>query len=120
MKLGRVSDGDRLFRHCVYPVAFNSSGVVVREKMWNLRAINGALHGSLAWERYAPTGDYVHGYGCRLAYIRNEKKRQSGKFTEKTRQHYCGAYDLTGRAVRRLASIPELSEIASADIVHQI
>ncbi len=120
MKLGRVSDGDSLFRHCVFPIAFNNKGVV-QEKMWNLTPMeDGALHGSLAWERYAPTVDYVHGYGCRLAFGRNEKKRKTGKFKEKERQHYCGAYQLRGHAVRALAITPELDEIASADIIHQI
>jgi hypothetical protein len=120
MKLGRVADGDSLFRHCVFPIAVNKKGII-HEKMWNLTPMeDGALHGSLAWERYVPTVDFVHGYGCRLSFGRNEKKRKAGTFEEKKRQYYCGAYRLMGHAVRALAITQELDEIASADIVHQI
>lgn len=88
--------------------------------MWYLKFQDGALHGSLAWERYVPTAEYVHDYGCRLASGINERKQKAGKFKEKDRHHYCGAYQLSGHAVRALAVTAELDEVASADIIHLI
>ena len=122
MRLGRVPDGDRLFRLCVYPIAFNSKGTsFAHEKMWLLRPMSdGALHGSLAWERYVPTVEYVHAYGCRLASGINDNKRKKGMFKEKHRHYYCGAYEMRGQAVRALAITPQLDEIESADVIHQI
>ena len=120
MKFGRVPDGDRLFRLCIHPISFNRKSFAP-EKMWYLKLqADGALHGSLAWNRYAPAPEYVHGYGCRLAAGINEMKKRSGKFKEGNRHYYCGAYELSGSAIRELASIPELDEIASSDIVHQV
>ena len=89
--------------------------------MWKLKfQPDGALHSSLAWERYVPTVKYVHEYGCRLAFGINERKRVAGKFKEKDRHHYCGAYQLRGGAVRALAVTAGLNEVASADIIHLI
>jgi hypothetical protein len=50
----------------------------------------------------------------------NERKQKAGKFKEKYRHYYCGAYQLTGCLVRALAIAPGLDEVASADIIHQI
>ena len=120
MRLGRVPDGDSLFRHCVHPISFNKQTGFVPEKMWHLVLQNGTLHGSLAWERYVPTVKDVHGYGCRLASAINEAKRKKGKFKEKDRHYYCGAYRLWGRSLRALPTTAGLWEIASADVVHLI
>jgi hypothetical protein len=124
MKLGRVLDNDRLFRHCVYPIAFNTkTSSFANQKMWYFKPMaDGAIHASLAWERYVPTLEDLHGYGCRLAAGINERKRlrQGTKYREKDRHHYCGAYQVKGKAIRALAFTPELDGIESADIVHQI
>jgi hypothetical protein len=122
MKLGRIRNGNSLFRHCIYPISFNKkSASFAHEKMFYLQSQpDGALHGSLAWERYVPAPEYIHGYGCRLAAGINFRKRQAGKFSEKSRHYYCGAYQLTARTVRSLAITAGLDGVAAADIVHLI
>jgi hypothetical protein len=120
VKLGRVGDRDSLFRHCIYPISVKKTGLVL-EKMWFFEAgVDGLLHGSLAWDRYLPTSKYVHGYGCRLAAGINERKKAAGKLNERNRHYYCGAYSLSGEAVRALATTPEIDEIVFADVVHLI
>jgi hypothetical protein len=122
MGLGRIRNGNSLFRHCIYPISFNKkTSSFAYEKMWYLQIqSDGAFHGSLAWERYVPTAEYVHGYGCRLASGINTRKKEAGKFKEKDRHFYCGAYQVRGQAVRALASIAGLDEIASTNVVHQV
>jgi hypothetical protein len=122
MSLGRVSDGDSLFRHCIHPLSFNKKATIFAfERMWYLPlGPDGAFHGSLAWERYVPTTEYVHGYGCRLASGINDRKLATGNYKGKDRHYYCGAYQLSGRAIRELTAMPGLGEIASSDVVHLI
>jgi hypothetical protein len=50
----------------------------------------------------------------------NEKERETGKFKEKTRRIYCGAYELKAKAVFALAMADGLNEILSADVLHQV
>jgi hypothetical protein len=119
MACGRIPDSDNLFRLCRHPVAFNG-GVFVNQRFWHLEYKNGVLHGSLVWERYAPTAEYVHTLGCRMASTTNEKRRRAGRLKDRDRHVYCGAYQLTGRLVRALATTPGLYEVATADVVHQI
>ena len=117
----RISDDNNLFRHSVYPTSFQGK-TFAREKLLKLYdEVNGAerlIVASVAWERYLPTTKYIHLYGCRLASKRNDKARRENKFKEKSRQIYCGAYQIEARAVR--AIVDELPEILRADVVHQI
>jgi hypothetical protein len=39
---------------------------------------------SLTWERYVPTTELIHAYGCRLAFQMNETLQTAGKFKEKS------------------------------------
>ena len=50
----------------------------------------------------------------------NENDRAAGRFKEKNRKVYCGAYELKGKAVRALANSTELNEILSADVIHHV
>jgi hypothetical protein len=122
MRRRRIPDSDGLFRYCNYPFSFKSQGKLFAwEKMWYLKRDQGkgTLLGSLAWERYVPLTKHVHAYGCRIVFRMNEKLRAEGKF-ERERRIYCGAYQLKANAVRALATTPELNEISSADVVHNI
>ena len=116
-----IPNDDNLFRHSIYPVSFRGKRFA-QEKLLRLEEETaGSLVTSLAWERYAPTAQYVHEYGCRLAVRRNKQKRDEGKYKEKDRQIYCGVYQLTGGAVRSLANQGRpLDEIVRADVVHEV
>jgi hypothetical protein len=81
---------------------------------------DGSIEASLAWERYVPTTELIHGYGCRLASGINARKQAEGKTRAKNRHVYCGAYELKANAIRALAATEGLTEILSADVVHQI
>jgi hypothetical protein len=119
MTCRRIADGDTLFRHSIHPVSFKGR-VFVWEKCLHLVDRPDGFLGSLAWERYLPTSELIHEYGCRLALRRNQKKRAEGRYKDKDRQIYCGAYQLRRRAIRNLGSADGLDEILYADAVHRI
>jgi hypothetical protein len=76
---------------------------------------------SVAWQKYAPTQEHVHGYGCRLASKRNDKKLQDGKLTQNTRQIYCGAYHLTAGRIRGIFNCDDVyNPVTAAEINHLI
>lgn len=110
-----------MFRHCVFPIAFRGNPkTFAREKFIHLEPVNGILMTSVAWEKCVPTKQLVHQYGCRLARGMNEKKLLQGKYKEKDRHVYCGAYQLLARDIRALPRSDGLEEIASADVIHAI
>ena len=120
MGQSRIADRDNYFRHSVYPVSFRGKSFASKNLMALRDLADGSLLTSLTWQQYVPTTSYIHSYGCRMASRRNDKKRADGAYKEKNRQVYCGAYQLTGRAVRALATVENLHEISSADIIHHI
>jgi hypothetical protein len=75
---------------------------------------------SVAWRQYVPTEIFVHRYGCRLATKINRRKMEAGRFKEKDRHIYCGAYEMTAAAVRRIAATEGFSELASVEVNHLI
>jgi hypothetical protein len=117
---GHIPDRDSLFRHSIHPLAFR--GVrFAQEKLLKLYdQEDGSLLASLTWGRYVPTTKLIHDSGCRLALHMNEKDRAAGKFKEKNRRIYCGAYELKGVAIRALAASEGLNEILSADVIHHV
>jgi len=127
MKVRRIPDGDSLFRHAIFPASFRSTSSFERtlfayEKLMNFKydESDRSLLTSLAWERYDPTIRHIHGHGCRTAFRRNQDMRKRGTFKEKNRSIYCGAYQLTAKAIRELASIQNPGEISSAEATHDI
>ncbi len=117
---GRIPDGDSLFRHAIYPL-FLSKKMFASEKFIHFsKQDDGSFLTSLAWQRYVPTINHIHGYGCRVALGINDRRRATGKFTEKNRHIYCGAYCLGANAVRALVSTDNLDEISSAEVIHHI
>src|SRR5258708_9153158 len=74
----------------------------------------------MAWERFGPTSDYIHRYGCRLASGQNDRDRVQGRFKDDSRKIYCGACQMRGKAIRALAVTEGLNEIVSADVIHHI
>jgi len=120
MKPNHIWDRDNLFRHSVYPVSFKGKRFNFG-KLIGLRGPDaGPLVTSLAWQKFVPSTDYVHRYGCRLAARRNANNTAKGKDIKASRQLYCGAYALTGAAVRALACTEQLNEISNADVIHEI
>jgi hypothetical protein len=116
-----IADGDSLFRQSVHPVSFRGGKAFAWAKCLMLYdEPDASLLASLTWDRYVPTTEAVHGYGCRLAFRMNEKKRIAGKLTDKNRNVYCGAYQLKGKAIRALATVEGLNEVLSADVVHHV
>ena len=126
MFCGRIQDGDYLYRHTVFPLSFHKETFDKEtfdpSRLFHLvdDAVSGAILGSLAWERFVPTPEYIHAYGCRLASKINDKKRAGGELKRKHRHIYCGAYGLKARSVRALVSAEGLGEVASADVTHLV
>jgi hypothetical protein len=119
----RVPDGASLFRHCVHPIVFTGGKTFAPEKMFYLKPKNSPndVVSSVAWQKYAPTQDHIHGYGCRLAININNNKRKGGILRKKNRHIYCGAYHLSAARIRKLYNVddPE-SPIDSAEVNHLI
>jgi hypothetical protein len=120
MKCRRIPDGDSLFRHSIYPLSFKRKSFAWDKCLKLYDEDDGSLLASLTWERYVPTIELIHAYGCRLAFRMNDRERAAGKFKDKNRRVYCGAYQLKGRAIRALVACEGLDEIVSADVVHHV
>lgn len=120
MEWGHILDDDSLFRSSIYPVSFKGKQFAPERLIKLHDQADGSLIASLAWERYVPTIEYVHEYGCRLSFRINQKKRAEGKFKEKNRHVYGGSYHLRADALRALANTGGLGKISSTDIIHQI
>src|ERR1700675_1825275 len=113
--------GETLFRHCIFPLAFGGKSAFRQDLFWKLYdGEPGVIEASVAWERFVPTFQYVHDYGCRLALKMNVTQQKKGKFSEKSRRVYCGAYITSVDAVRSLVGADNLPEITSADVLHKI
>lgn len=120
MRCGRIPDGDSLFRQSIHPISFKGRAFAWEKCLKLYEEPDGSVLASLTWERYVPTTELVHDYGCRRAFSINEKKRTHGKLKDKDRHVYCGAYQLKGRAIRALATAEALNEILSADVIHHV
>ena len=122
MWFGRIPDRANLFRHSVHPLAFRGKRFAPQKlfKLYDDKQTETEVIASVAWQKYLPTEQHIHGYGCRLAFKMNEKKRQQGTFKENSRHIYCGAYQLTAAAVRRLANMEGLDQIVAAEVTHLI
>jgi hypothetical protein len=119
MRWGRIPDGDSLFRHAVFPTAFKSNKSFAPNKAIKLETQkDGSLLASLTWDRYVPSAEYIHDYGCRLVSRRNTRALAKGKL--KDRSVYCGAYELRARNVRELPTSENLDELLSADVIHHV
>ena len=116
-----VRNGDSLFRHVIFPLAFDKRDcVLVSRKLFNLTSVGRTILGSVAWDRYVPTPRSVEGYGCRLADGINRRKIVDGKLKEKNRHIYCGAYQINAEAIRALGPPIGIDEISSAEVVDQV
>src|SRR5271156_2111615 len=108
MKWGRITDSDRLFRLCTHPIAFKTAKknhiFDPKKVMYIQPQDDGSLAASFAWERFVPTTELVHAYGCRLSSGINRKKQNERKDPQKNRNVYCGAYQLQASDVRELVS----------------
>jgi hypothetical protein len=126
----RVRGSEYLYRSSVYPAAFRHKKklepVLVPALFFYLgdepNDVDGTqlVFGSLAWERFAPSWDHVHAYGCRIASRRNAKLEAEGRLDPSKRNVYCGSYALKARSIRSLVGLENLAEIVSADVVHKI
>jgi hypothetical protein len=120
MRWSKVPDHDSLFRHTIHPIAFKRKSFQWQKALKLYVADDGSLLASVVWERYVPTTEYIHAYGCRLALGINQSDRQRGKFKDSERKIYCGAYELKANKIRELSATEELPEVFSADVVHHI
>jgi hypothetical protein len=117
----KIPDDDNLYRHCVFPVAFrgnNKKRFAYDKLILLVDKSDGSVVASLAWGRYLPTAVCVHAYGCRLAARRNDAKRKEGTYKDKNRHIYCGAYQITARAIRALNN--DVEGVESADAIHRM
>jgi len=106
---------DNVFRGAHHPVVFRKNlfqpGPFLR--LWNDDNPR-TIEASFIWQRYAPALSHVHSFGCRTSKQRNHTRRPDKKDV------YCGAYNLKVSDIRGLASIEGLSEVATADITHEV
>jgi hypothetical protein len=112
-----IPSKDTLFRGAHHPVAFQRKAGLNPAKFMKLyweASKPELIEASFVWERYAPTLELVHNYGCRTSHKRNENSKP-GK-----RDVYCGAYQLNVDHVRRLVGIDRLPEVVGADVIHKI
>ncbi len=117
-----IPDEDSLFRAVIFPLAFNKAKQVAHNRMLALHPeSDGSLITSLAWRRYVPSTEQIHGYGCRVAHCMNlKKKAEVTEFKEEHRRVYSGSYHLKATAVRALVTTVGSREISSADIIHDM
>jgi hypothetical protein len=122
MSWGRIANDDRLFRLCTFPIAFKTGKKKCifepKKVMYIEPQDDGSLAASLAWQRFVPTADLVHQYGCRLSRGINKKKKDEGKYSDAKRNVYCGSYQLRASDVRDLPS--NVQGVVFADVYHQI
>jgi hypothetical protein len=118
MQCGRIPNSDKLFRHSVWPNGFKKKKFLPAGLVKLYDQSDGSILASLAWQRFFPNIESIHGYGCRLARKQNEQLAQQNKFSDKTRRIYCGAYQFTAESIRALATTNGLEEVASADVIH--
>jgi hypothetical protein len=118
MRWGYIRNSDNLFRHCIHPVSFKSGRFASGRTIKLYPEPDGALLASLVWQRFVPTTELLHDDGCRLADRINENERIGGRYREKNKKSYCGAYQIKADAVRALPT--ELDEIIFADVLHHI
>jgi hypothetical protein len=113
-----IPDSNSLFRGVHHSIAFVKGGKIFdKSRCFALRPNKSdprKLETSLVWERYAPTIECVHAYGCRLSSTRNLDRAPNKKDT------YCGAYHIKAYRIRDLARIPQVPEIVEADVIHLI
>jgi hypothetical protein len=127
MCFSSVPNGANLFRHVFHPVSFSGARATrfAQNKFLKLNDYFGAdgmqcgVIASVAWDRYLPTENHVHEYGCRLARKRNRGIEAAGK-TKASRNTYCGAYTFTAAALRALTGAVNLDEVISADVIHHV
>jgi hypothetical protein len=122
MMFDAVGKKDSVFRHVVYPLAFQVRGPVFQwhKTMHLVEDTDGSILTSVAWDRYLPTTDYVHAYGCRLALRMNKNLREKNKFRENDRRIYTGAYQIFADRIRALAGAGGPEDVISADVSHNI
>lgn len=122
VKPRHVPENDNVFRQCVFPVSFrgNKSRIFSYQKLLRLEESRGRLVTSVAWERYAPTTNHVHGYGCRLAEKRNTRLQPKDSYTKEKRSIYCGSYQLKLQNIRKLMRDQLLSEFKDSQIIHAV
>jgi hypothetical protein len=119
MNWGRIPDNDNLFRHCTHPISFKKDRFASEKVIKIYDEPDGkTLLASLAWQRFVPTTELVHGYGCRLSLGINNRANAKGKIDANRRNIYCGAYKLSADTVRALRT--DLDEVESADVIHNI
>lgn len=99
MRCGWISNGDKLFRHSVFPNGFKKDRFSPAGIIKFANQDDGSVLGSVTWQRFFPTTEHIHGYGCRLADKQNQKLVSKGEFTEKKRRVYCGAYQFTAELI---------------------
>jgi hypothetical protein len=116
MNLGRIPNSDNLFRLCTHPISFKKDIFVSKKVIKIFPQPDGSLLASLAWERFVPSAELVHAYGCRLALGINERAIARGKYQDENKNIYCGAYQVRASAVRALPN--EVDEVEFADVVH--
>jgi hypothetical protein len=118
VRWGRISNNQNLFRLCTYPIAFKRDKFVPEKAIKLHDQPDGSFAASVAWQRFAPNSELVHAYGCRLSAGINRKAKALEKYQQKTKNVYCGAYQLSANAVRSLAL--QVDDVEFADVLHQI
>jgi hypothetical protein len=113
----QVPDGEQVWRSAVFPIAFKKKKLSQRAlfKLYSAEASPFLVEMSLVREKYAPSLEMMHGFGCRLAAAQNRNRVADGKAADRI---YCGAYQLRCEDIRRLSEEPQLPEVRNAQVLH--
>jgi hypothetical protein len=114
-----LRDDEHIFRSAVFPVAFKKKQLSTKGflKLYASEDSPFTLEMSVAWQRFVPSEEMVHHFGCRLAASQN-KRRVSAQ--QKADRIYCGSYELSARDIRSLVGMQGLAAVSSAIILHKI
>jgi hypothetical protein len=115
----QLPDGENVFRSAVFPIAFRKKKLSPKAflKLWPSADDIFTLEMSMAWQRYVPTNNMVHAFGCRLAASLNASEIAADRTANRV---YCGSYKFSSDEIRSLSDLNGLQAIRSSMVVHEI
>lgn len=116
---GEIPKQESVWRSAVFPLAFKVRQKQLSPKsLFKLHSSDTApfvLEMSLARQKFAPTMEMIHRFGCRLAAFQNRVQSRNGKKTDRI---YCGSYELRAGSLPNLQGVSSLAEVKTVQVIH--